>query len=416
MSWEDTLRDPELSPLVRRWFFDRLASGQLSPAQARDAARRLDMELDGPDYALAMLELPLPPVGSGTDFFSDPAGQVRSALLAYFLKYSEYELFPQGPELYAVLIQGGGQALDEAVRRCVDTVRSQFERGGLADWHIAVSGPAAGLAALPGLWQELIRLWAWQFVRPELHVLRPGMADLPAGPGDEAALLKADPARTDTAPVLAFLRTGRREDVPAFTAGYLAGLAGGMDFRPFRHYALLSVRFAAARALLALDIPSERLYERLGPWTEPESPADVGAAVKATLSAALTLRDQATGADRPGALGRALGYIHRHAAEPDLTLADAAGHAGVTPSYLSALFRRQLGRTFTQYVTEKRLDRARQLLRSTGLPAGQVARAAGFRDSHYFSALFKESQGCSPTAYRAAVQSRAPAGRLERPD
>lgn len=400
MPLEDILQDSELSPYVRRWFFDQLAAGLLSPAQARETARRLDIELDGPGYALALLELPLSP-GSPEDFFSDPASQVRSGLLAYFMKYSEYELFPSGPTLYVILIQGD-RSLPELIRRCVETVRDRFGRGGIRSWHIAVGRPVSRLEDLPGCWQEVSRLWAWRFMRPDLHILGPGMADLPAGPGDENALLAADPAGTDPAPLRAFLETGRREDIPSFTAGYMADLAGGMGFRPFRHYAALNVRFAAARAMAALDLPPERLNERLPRWAEPEDETDVRRSVEAILTAALTLRDQETCADRPGPLGRALGYIRRHTADPGLTLADAAGCAGLTPSYLSALFRRELGCTFTDYVTEKRLDLARRLLRSTDLPAGQVARAAGFRDPHYFSALFKRRAGCSPTAYRAA--------------
>ncbi len=400
MPLEDILQDPELAPYVRRWFFDRLTAGLLTPSQARQTARRLDIELDGPDYALALLELPLSP-GSPADFFSDPASQVRSQLLAYFMKYSEYELFPCSATLFAVLIQGG-PSLPELIGRCVETVRDRFGRGGIRSWHIAVGRPVSRLEDLPDRWRELSRLWAWRFMRPDLHVLGPGMADMPAGPGDENALLAADPAGTDPAPLRELLESGAPEDVPAFTERWLAGLAGGMDFRPFRHYAVLSVRFAAVRALAALGVSPERIDENLPPWAEPEDGADVLRSAEAILTGAMALRDAEIGPDRTGPLGRALDYIRRREADPGLTLADAAGCAGLTPSYLSALFRRELGRTFTDLLTERRLDLAKRLLRETDLPIGQTARAAGFRDAHYFSALFKKHIGCSPTAYRAA--------------
>lgn len=400
MPLQDVLRDPELSPYVRRWFFDQLAAGLLTPSQARETARRLDIELEGPGYALALLELP-PSPGSPADFFSDPASQVRSNLLAYFIKYSEYEPFPCSPPLYAILIQGGRSRMAELIRRCVETVQAQFGHSGIQNWHIAVGRPVSRLEDLPDCWQEVSRLWAWRFIRPDRHVLGPGMEDIPAGPGDENALLAVDPAGTDPAPIRALLGSGRPEDIPAFTAGYLAGLERGMDFRPFRHYAVLSVRFAAARALTDLGLAPERFIERLGPWSEPETAEDVRSAVETILTAAMALRDEETCAGLSGPLGRAAGYIRRHIAEPALSLADAAGCAGLSPSYLSALFRRELDRTFTGYVTETRLDRARQLLRETDLPAGQVARAVGFRDAHYFSALFKKHTGLSPTAYRA---------------
>ncbi len=401
MPLEDILRDPELMPYARRRFFDRLAAGLLTAGQAREEARQLDIELDGPGYALALLELP-PSPDSPADFFSDPVSQVRSGLLAYFMKYSEYEPFPCGPELCAVLIQGRGPAMPGLIRRCVDTVRTRFERSGVRDWHIAVSDPAERLEDLPGCWRQAARLWSWRFIRPDLHVLGPGTEDIPAGPGDESALLAVDPAGTDPAPVLEFLGSGRPEDIPPFAERYLAALAGGMDFRPFRHYALLAVRFAASRYLAGLGLAPERLDRRLGPWTEPEDGQDLRRAVESVLSAAMALRDEEICVDRSGPLGLALDYIRRHIADPGLTLSDAAGSAGLTASYLSALFRRELGRTYTDYVAQARLDRARRLLRQTDLPAGQVARAVGFRDAHYFSALFKKHTGCSPTAYRAA--------------
>ncbi len=403
MTLDDILGEPEFAPFVRRWFFDQLAAGLLAPDRAREIARRLDMELCGPEYALALLELPLQP-SDAAGFFSDPAGQVRSGLLAYFMKYSEYELIPCGPELSAVLIQGG--RMPDLIRRCVETVRTQFERGGLLDWHVAVSGPVSRLEDLPDCWREVSRLWALRFTRPEVHILRPGAARRDTGPGDERALLAAGPAGADPAPVRAFLATGHRADAGAFAEEYLSGLAGALAFRPFRHYVVLTVRFAAGQAVSALGAAPEQLYSRLGPWTEPGDQAEVRQAVEDILAAALDLRDETAGADRPGPLGLALGYIHSRIGDPSLSLSAAAGYAGITPSYLSALFRRELGRTFTGYVTEKRLELARRLLRTTAMPAGHVARAAGFKDPHYFSALFKKHFGCPPTAYRDGALSR----------
>ena len=101
-----------------------------------------------------------------------------------------------------------------------------------------------------------------------------------------------------------------------------------------------------------------------------------------------------------GALDRALAYGRSHIADPDLSLGSAAAHAGVTAGYLSALFRRELDTTFTAWVTERRMERARALLTETELPVGQAAREAGFRDARYFSTLFKKVQGCTPSQFR----------------
>ena len=60
----------------------------------------------------------------------------------------------------------------------------------------------------------------------------------------------------------------------------------------------------------------------------------------------------------------------------------------------------EIGETFTEYVTGKRMDLARELLRNTDKRSGEVAAAVGYRDPHYFSFLFKKTQGCTPRDYR----------------
>ena len=57
--------------------------------------------------------------------------------------------------------------------------------------------------------------------------------------------------------------------------------------------------------------------------------------------------------------------------------------------------------TFTEYVTGKRMEKAKELLRTTNKRSGEVAFAVGYRDPHYFSFLFKKTQGCTPRVYRA---------------
>ncbi len=112
-------------------------------------------------------------------------------------------------------------------------------------------------------------------------------------------------------------------------------------------------------------------------------------------------------AETGGALGRALAYMGQTIADPGLSLAGAAAHAGVTAGYLSALFRRELGVTFTEHVTARRMALARDLLADTDVPVGQAARQAGFRDARYFSTLFKKTQGCTPTEYREAQRKKS---------
>ena len=58
-------------------------------------------------------------------------------------------------------------------------------------------------------------------------------------------------------------------------------------------------------------------------------------------------------------------------------------------------------KTFIEYVTEKRIEKAKKLLRQTDKASGEIAKEVGYKDAHYFSFVFKKLQGVSPREYRA---------------
>lgn len=396
MTLEDVLRDPELIPLVRRWLFEALTAGSLPLGQAAAVARRIGVVLEAERYAIALFDLPVP--DREDMFFSDPAVGAREALLAFFLKYSQYMPVQLTPGLGAVLVKGGAGDVPALTDQCVRRVREEYDRAGVKSWHMAVSGAVSGLAELPACWEQASRLWALRVALPDQRVFQPGAEralDLP----EREPVPDVDPARTDPEIIRAFLETGRREDVPAFAARYVRELGPAMGARSFRDFTALNVRYAAERYVAALGVPPARYGELLGP--ESGADRDPERLLTRLLTAAIELREQTSAGPRSGTLGAALGYVDSRFAEPDLTLTGTAAAVSVTASYLSALFRRELGRTFTQYVTGRRMELACRLLRTTDRRPGQIARDVGFRDGRYFSALFKKTVGCTPSQFRA---------------
>ncbi len=84
----------------------------------------------------------------------------------------------------------------------------------------------------------------------------------------------------------------------------------------------------------------------------------------------------------------------------ELTLTALAKKIGVTKVYLSALFKKEVGNTVTEYIREKRMNHAAFLLRTTDLQIQTVAHHCGIEDLQYFSKLFKKSFSRSPRDYR----------------
>ena len=86
--------------------------------------------------------------------------------------------------------------------------------------------------------------------------------------------------------------------------------------------------------------------------------------------------------------------------DPQLSFESIAGELYFTPNYLRALFKKETGMTFVEYLTEKRMKRARELLKNSGRKIGAVAALVGYKDSKYFSNTFKKASGMSPTEYQ----------------
>ena len=63
-------------------------------------------------------------------------------------------------------------------------------------------------------------------------------------------------------------------------------------------------------------------------------------------------------------------------------------------------------KTFVEYITAKRMEKAKKLLKNTNKSAGDIAQEVGYKDSHYFSFVFKKTQGCSPREYRAGHKNQ----------
>ncbi|MGE7623631.1 helix-turn-helix domain-containing protein [Viridibacillus sp. NPDC096237] len=100
----------------------------------------------------------------------------------------------------------------------------------------------------------------------------------------------------------------------------------------------------------------------------------------------------------------ALDYIDIYYTDSSLNLTTLADFLGISTSYLSMLFSSTKGITFKQYLNEKRLTHAMQLLKETSLPISEIALTTGFNDANYFSKVFKSNFTISPIAYRQQMK------------
>lgn len=95
----------------------------------------------------------------------------------------------------------------------------------------------------------------------------------------------------------------------------------------------------------------------------------------------------------------ALEYMEHNFDNPNLTLNDICNYLGISTSYFSSFFKEATGKTFTEALTNIRLERAKKLLLETSFKNYEIAQKVGYSDPHYFNIAFKKATGVTPKRF-----------------
>lgn len=95
-------------------------------------------------------------------------------------------------------------------------------------------------------------------------------------------------------------------------------------------------------------------------------------------------------------------YVLAHSSE-DLSLERMAAEVGLSPFYVSKIFKEEIGVNYIDFLTECRIEKAKTLLLDPTINLKAIAFEIGYHDPNYFSKVFKKSSGLSPSEYRKAM-------------
>ena len=222
---------------------------------------------------------------------------------------------------------------------------------------------------------------------------------------DTAELLKVD-----TSAVEDYLRFGAAESFDAFF-GTLVHQLGEKALRSstVKSYILTNIVLAASRFVDELGgdvdqvVPELDNFETISAGIETIE--QLRERARNLLAAALAFRDSRVIHQYAGVIKRAQEYIERHYTDADLSLNEVAAQVGLSSSHFSTVFSHQTGQTFKEYLTEIRIKKAKELLRTTPMKAFEICYQVGYNDPHYFSHVFHKNTGLTPIEFRLQVQT-----------
>ena len=102
---------------------------------------------------------------------------------------------------------------------------------------------------------------------------------------------------------------------------------------------------------------------------------------------------------------KAIDYLKKNY-HRQVTLNEVAKAVYVSPFYISRMFKKETGKTMTEYLNDLRIDNACVLLEDVQYKVYQVGEMVGISDAHYFSRMFKNSLGVTPSEYRNKLKAK----------
>ena len=401
-----------------RDFFEALVDGSMDMMEVYKRAEKLGLDIVAEAYNVLIFTMNCDEDFSGQrDEYSSWEAESLELLENFFAGHSSAMLFRSNIFSYGVLLKGQRETIEENTRACVDEIRKILSRqDGRREWFLAVGQSVERLSQIQKSYHTASRAFSQRYLYDENILYYDEMETMehPGGQAeteDNAYLQKVDVNALNPAILQKFLSNGLQEETENFVKDYFYAIGQEpMDSLVFRNYVILNVRFSVISFIKGLGCDTNEMESADTEEVLAESGKNMESAIayaKKMISQAIEIRDQNSGNKNRSILKTAVDFIDSHYMDEEISLNTVANVANVSSNHFSALFSQNMGQTFIEYLTTLRMNKAKELLRCTGMRSSEIAGEIGYKDAHYFSYLFKKTQGMTPSDYRKAREEKA---------
>ncbi len=387
-------------------FFEDLVTGTKDLPSILNRAKDLSIDISGLSYNVILLKVWSIKHESGE--FSNTVVKVTDQVSDIVSGMGDI-IFDLNLDGKAILIKGDSEKeTDEAVEIYTDRMKELFSRYSNIRYFGGIGRAVSRITDIPSSFKCASRAFAHLYLTTGNDFLV-GSEGAVHAKGDDIILSEIDPKHIDRRHVKEFLRRGEESEAEYFLQEFFDGMGqDALRSNMLRQYIAMDVYFCVAdfvendllldRAKLGDQIPAadlladeKKTYEYL---------MDI-------LKNAITLRKDSSSGSYRDVVKEVIAYIDDNYSDDELSLNKLAAHVNFSPNHLSAVFRQETGQTFIKYLTDYRLEKAKELLLETSKKSSEISLLVGYKDPHYFSYLFKKTQGMTTTQYRGKSRTEA---------
>lgn len=372
-------------------FLLRLVTGTISSSEAVEESRRLEVDIIAADYQVIVIKIELCRLHDQTDF--QEYQQIRQTIADLLNPNPDVFLINKNLEELILLLKGTTTAqLEQETTFLTKLLREKFAAKTRCMLLIGAGRPHRRIGDIP-----------LSFAEAMTNLEETAAASKQTSPdteADEAELLKLDKSTLEN-----FLKFGVMADFESFFSAYLAPLShSALQSYLIKNYIFIDIVLTTAKFVHHLGgivdevIPEINMVETL--LMNIKTVTQIKEEARRIFASALAFRDTLANDNYISTIQQAKEFIAAHFDQSDLSLNDIAVQVNLSPSHFSAIFSRETGETFKEYLTRLRVDRAKELLKTTNLKAFEICDQVGYTDPHYFSVVFKKSTGMSPTQFK----------------
>jgi len=376
--------------MLRERFLFKLVVGAITPAEAVEKGQMLGLDLIARHYLVVILKLERRDRTEQYDH--DEYQQIQQALTGLAEKNPDVFTLKRDWGDIILLMKGSTPEYLEEER---DLLLEEISR--------EVAKTCYGLSIGVGASKDRVADICQSFVEALIHLQNPvneSSSELHRFV-EQKELLKLDKKVVEN-----YLRCGAKDEFDDFFNTYLRPLSEtALRSALIKNYIFVDVILATAKLVdelggeVARVIPEMHSIE--GFLSNVNSVEQLREQVYQIISVGLAYRESYSSGQHADLIRLTKEYIEYHYADPDLSLNEVAARASLSASHFSAVFSQETHQTFKEYLTEIRINKAKELLRMTALRSADIAYQVGYNDPHYFSSVFKKNTGLSPIEFRS---------------